>query len=89
MQSKIGSFLNPLGWISWVTNVDPPSTIFYAEYQNTSPRSTIDKRVKWAGNKSTLTVDDATKFIVESFIQGSEWLPDTEVKYDESLRSEQ
>ncbi|XP_030972795.1 pectinesterase 3-like [Quercus lobata] len=85
MQSEIGSFLNPLGWISWVTNVDPPSTIFYAEYQNTGPGSTIDKRVKWAGYKPTLTVDDATKFTVESFIQGSEWLPDTDVKYDESL----
>ena len=35
MQSKIGPFLNQLGWISWVTNVDPPSTIFYTEYQNT------------------------------------------------------
>lgn len=85
MQSEIGSFLNPLGWISWVTNVDPPSTIFYAEYQNTGPGSTVDKRVKWAGYKPTLTVDDATKFTVESFIQGSEWLPDTDVKYDESL----
>ena len=85
MQSEIGSFLNPLGWISWVTNVDPPSTIFYAEYQNTGPGSSVDKRVKWAGYKPTLAVDDATKFTVESFIQGSEWLPDTEVKYDESL----
>lgn len=85
MQSEIGSFLNPLGWISWVTNVDPPSTIFYAEYQNTGPGSAEDKRVKWAGYKPTLTVDDATKFTVESFIQGSEWLPDTDVKYDESL----
>ncbi|XP_030949825.1 pectinesterase 3-like [Quercus lobata] len=85
MQSEIGSFLNPLGWISWVTNVDPPSTIFYAEYQNTGPGSTVDKRVKWAGYKPTLTADDSTKFTVESFIQGSEWLPNTEVKYDESL----
>ncbi|KAK4591525.1 hypothetical protein RGQ29_021651 [Quercus rubra] len=85
MQSEIGSFLNPLGWISWVTNVDPPSTIFYAEYQNTGPGSSVDRRVKWAGYKPTLAVDDATKFTVESFIQGSEWLPNTEVKYDESL----
>ena len=78
-----------MGWISWVTNVDPPSTIFYAEYQNTGPGSSVDGRVKWAGYKPTLTVDDAIKFTVESFIQGSEWLPDTEVKYDESLWSEQ
>ncbi|KAK7845204.1 pectinesterase 3 [Quercus suber] len=83
--SEIGSFLNPLGWISWVTNVDPPSTIYYAEYLNTGPGSTVDKRVKWAGYKPTLVVDDAAKFTVESFIQGSEWLPDTDVKYDESL----
>ncbi|KAK7845211.1 pectinesterase 3, partial [Quercus suber] len=47
-------------------------------YQNTGPGSNVNGRVKWAGYKPTLTVDDATKFTVESFIQGSEWLPDTE-----------
>lgn len=85
MQTEVGSFLNSLGWIAWVTNVEPPSTIFYAEYQNTGPGASVDQRVKWAGYKPTLTLDEASKFTVESFIQGSEWLPNASVKYDESL----
>ncbi|KAJ8774029.1 hypothetical protein K2173_009460 [Erythroxylum novogranatense] len=85
MQSDIGGFLQPLGWTPWVTNVDPPTTIFYAEYLNTGPGSDVSKRVKWAGYKSTLTVDAAGKYTVQSFIQGDEWLPIGIVKYDGSL----
>jgi len=47
MQSGIGSFLNPLGWIEWVTNVELPKTIFYAEYQNTGAGATVDQQVQW------------------------------------------
>ena len=85
MQSDIGPFLNPVGWIEWVSKVEPPSTIFYAEYQNTGEGATVDKRVKWAGYKPTLTADEAAKFTVDSFIQGSDWLPGTDVKFDASL----
>jgi hypothetical protein len=46
MQSDIGSFLNPLGWIEWVTNVELPKTIFYAEYQNTGAGATVDQQVQ-------------------------------------------
>ncbi|KAG2722496.1 hypothetical protein I3843_02G113700 [Carya illinoinensis] len=85
MQSEIGAFLNPLGWKEWVANVEPPGTIFYAEYQNTGPGSTVDQRVKWAGFEPSLTADVAGKFSVESFIQGSDWLPETNVNFDSSL----
>lgn len=83
-QSQIESFLNPLGWVSWDPNVEPPSTIFYAEYQNAGPGSIVDKRVKWVGFKPTLTADQAAKFTVDSFIQGSDWLPKTNVNFDAS-----
>ncbi|KAG6668989.1 pectinesterase 3-like [Carya illinoinensis] len=85
IQSQIASFLNPLGWMSWVPNVEPPSTIFYAEYQNSGPGSIVDKRVKWIGYKPTLTSDEAGKFTVDSLIQGSDWLPETDVSYDASF----
>ncbi|KAA8541574.1 hypothetical protein F0562_022726 [Nyssa sinensis] len=85
MQTDIGPFLNPSGWIEWVSNVDPPSTIFYAEYQNTGPGSSVDKRVNWAGYKPSITVDQASKYTVESFIQGSDWLPEANVVFDSSL----
>lgn len=85
MQSEIGSFLNPLGWVGWVSNVDPPSTILYAEYQNTGRGSSVDQRVKWAGFRPTLTADEARKFTVESLIDGSSWLPQANVNFDVSL----
>ncbi|MED6163694.1 Pectinesterase 3 [Stylosanthes scabra] len=85
MQSNIGPFLNPVGWISWVANVDPPKTIFYGEYLNTGPRSDVSKRVTWAGYNPSLTQTDAAKFTVQSFIQGPEWLPNSAVTFDSAL----
>ncbi|KHN01475.1 Pectinesterase 3 [Glycine soja] len=85
MQSDIGSFLKPVGWISWVSNVEPVSTIFYAEYQNTGPGADVSQRVKWAGYKPTLTDVEADKFTVQSFIQGPEWLPNAAVEFDSTL----
>ncbi|XP_011048628.1 PREDICTED: pectinesterase 3 [Populus euphratica] len=85
MQSDIGPFLRPSGWMSWVSGVDPPATIFYAEYQNTGPGASVDGRVKWTGYRPALTVDEAGKFTVDSFIQGSEWLPATTVTFQSTL----
>ncbi|XP_022715369.1 pectinesterase 3 [Durio zibethinus] len=85
MQSNIGVFLDPAGWKEWVANVDPPSTIFYAEYQNSGPGSSVDKRVKWAGYRPTLSDVDAVKFTVGTFIQGQDWLPDATVSYEPAL----
>ncbi|KAK4773474.1 hypothetical protein SAY87_028493 [Trapa incisa] len=70
MQSSIGGFLNPKGWIEWVSGTDPPRTINYGEYQNTGPGASTAQRVTWTGYKPALTASQAGKFTVESFIQG-------------------
>ncbi|XP_050383844.1 pectinesterase 3 [Argentina anserina] len=85
MQSTIDINLDPLGWKEWVSNVEPPSSIFYAEYQNSGQGSSVDKRVTWAGYIPSLTKEDATRFTVDSFIQGNEWLPQTNVNFENSL----
>lgn len=85
MQSTIGPFLNALGWKEWVSGVDPPTSIFYAEYQNVGLGSNTSGRVRWAGYRPTLTIDEAAKFTVGNFIQGSEWLAEANVQYQESL----
>ncbi|KAJ4952202.1 hypothetical protein NE237_029034 [Protea cynaroides] len=85
MQSGIASIVDPTGWIPWIPNTTPPSTIFYAEYYNTGPGSNLDKRVKWEGYKPNITDEQASKFTVASFIRGSDWLPQTTVSYDSSL----
>lgn len=65
--------------------MDPPSTIFYAEYQNTGPGAGVEKRVKWGGYRSNITAQQASKFTVENFIQGSEWIPATNVFFESNL----
>ncbi|XP_038877946.1 pectinesterase 3 [Benincasa hispida] len=85
MQSEIGGFLQPVGWKEWVSGQDPPSSIFYGEYQNSGPGSNVDKRVKWAGYRPSLTDAEAGKFTVGTFLNGEDWLPATSVKFDTSL----
>lgn len=85
MQSDIGSFLKPEGWMSWVSGVDPPSTIFYGEYMNTGPGASVENRVKWAGYRPSLTETEAGKFTVGSFIEGTEWLPASTVAFESNL----
>lgn len=85
MQSEIGGFLQPIGWKEWVSGQDPPSSIFYGEYQNSGPGSNVDKRVKWTGYRPSLTDAEAAKFTVRTFLNGEDWLPATSVKFDSSL----
>ncbi|KNA25947.1 hypothetical protein SOVF_001630 [Spinacia oleracea] len=85
MQSIIGPVLHPSGWVGWVNGVEPPSTIYYAEYQNTGPGADISKRVTWAGFKPEITADEASKFTVGNFIDGSSWLASTDVAFDTAL----
>ncbi|KAG6418392.1 hypothetical protein SASPL_120596 [Salvia splendens] len=81
METNIGGFLNPKGWISWVANVDPPASIFYGEYRNSGLGSATANRVMWAGYKPAMTPAEASKYNVESLIQGPSWLPSTNVAF--------
>ncbi|VYS57346.1 unnamed protein product [Arabidopsis thaliana] len=77
MQSVIGSFVNPAGWIAWNSTYDPPPrTIFYREYKNSGPGSDLSKRVKWAGYKPISSDDEAARFTVKYFLRGDDnWIP--------------
>ena len=85
MESEIGPFLSPLGWVEWDTGVEPNSTIFYAEYNNSGPGSNVTGRVKWVGYRPNLTDDEAVKFTVQYFIQGNLWLPDADMEFESTL----
>jgi len=85
MESYIGDFLDPLGWIPWEPETDPPNTTFYAEYQNFGPGSAIDKRAGWLGVLPNITSDEAAKFTVEPFIQGRQWLVQANVFFQDTL----
>ncbi|KAF6139865.1 hypothetical protein GIB67_009712 [Kingdonia uniflora] len=82
METVMAGLVHPDGWLPWVPNTIPPSTIYYAEYQNTGPGAPLAKRVTWPGYKPTITAAEAGKFSVASLIQGGEWLPTANVKFD-------
>ncbi|XP_043722326.1 probable pectinesterase/pectinesterase inhibitor 46 [Telopea speciosissima] len=73
MESWVGGFINPAGWLPWVGNT-APNTIFYAEYNNVGPGSSTKNRVKWKGLKTSLSASQANKFTVNSFIGGGRWI---------------
>ncbi|QCD85783.1 pectinesterase [Vigna unguiculata] len=83
MQSTLGSFINPNGWLPWVGN-SAPDTIFYAEFQNVGPGASTKNRVKWKGLK-TITLKQATKFTVKTFISGDKWIPASGATFKSSL----
>ncbi|MQM15925.1 hypothetical protein Taro_048878 [Colocasia esculenta] len=81
MKSVLSGIINPAGWLAWSGN-SAPSTIFYAEYQNTGPGSSTKNRVKWKGVRTSLTQQQASGFTVGSFLAGNSWIPATAVPFN-------
>ncbi|CAI9771848.1 unnamed protein product [Fraxinus pennsylvanica] len=84
MQSMMGTFIDPKGWLPWV-GTGAPNTIFYAEFQNFGPGAVTKNRVEWKGLKLNLSASQAKKFSVNSFIDGQKWLPATGVSFKSGL----
>ncbi|XP_045822897.1 probable pectinesterase/pectinesterase inhibitor 25 [Trifolium pratense] len=83
MQSYIGDFVDPSGWLEWNGTLGL-DTIFYGEYDNYGPGSKIDNRVQWPGY-FLLNDTQAWNFTVLNFTLGNTWLPDTDIPYTEGL----
>ncbi|RWR74961.1 putative pectinesterase/pectinesterase inhibitor 24 [Cinnamomum micranthum f. kanehirae] len=84
MQSMLGSLIDPAGWLPWVGD-SVPNTIFYSEFQNHGPGSSMKNRVKWKGLRS-IHSKQAIKFTVKSFIEGDRWISEAGVPYKSGLR---
>ncbi|GFP94014.1 probable pectinesterase/pectinesterase inhibitor 46 [Phtheirospermum japonicum] len=85
MESKLGSLIDPKGWLPWHKNTTAPDTIFYVEHGNVGPGANTDNRVKWKGLRVKDTQNDATNFTVRSLIDGDQWLPATGVPFQADL----
>jgi pectinesterase len=83
MQSTLGDFISPNGWLPWIGD-SAPDTIFYAEFQNVGKGSSTKNRVKWKGVKN-ITNKEAKKFTVKAFLSGDKWIPDSGATYKSSL----
>ncbi|XP_059294889.1 probable pectinesterase/pectinesterase inhibitor 46 [Lycium ferocissimum] len=84
MQSNLGGFIHPTGWMPWV-GTTAPNTIFYAEYKNIGAGANTKNRVNWKGLKLRLTSKIVSKFTVKPFIQGDKWLPAAGIPFKAGL----
>ncbi|GFQ05822.1 pectinesterase 3 [Phtheirospermum japonicum] len=86
MKTNISRIVSPLGWTPWVDKAVPPASIFYAKYLNIGAGVNMSNRVKWHGYKSNLTTAQASKYDVQSFIDGTSWVPVTGVTYEATFK---
>ncbi|KAK9724459.1 hypothetical protein RND81_05G074600 [Saponaria officinalis] len=80
MESFLDNLINSAGWLEWSGNF-ALNTLFYGEYKNFGPGSSISGRVKWGGYKVITSVTEASQFSVANFIGGQSWLPATSVPF--------
>ncbi|KAK4483717.1 hypothetical protein RD792_010919 [Penstemon davidsonii] len=74
MESQIEGVVDRVGWVSWEPEIEPPSSLFYAEYKNVGVGSDLGNRVKWVGFRPNITEEEAENFSVEKFLEGNQWL---------------
>ncbi|KAJ3704862.1 hypothetical protein LUZ61_008567 [Rhynchospora tenuis] len=73
MESEIGDFIHPDGFLPW--NGDfALKTLTYREFNNNGPGAATAGRVKWAGYKLIKDKAEASKYTVENFLHGEEWI---------------
>ncbi|CAA7016728.1 unnamed protein product [Microthlaspi erraticum] len=84
MQSFLDGSIHPSGWFPWSGGFALKS-LFYGEFGNSGPGSSVSGRVNWAGYHPALTLTEAQGFTVSGFIGGNSWLPSTGVVYESGL----
>ncbi|KAI3524869.1 hypothetical protein L1887_03536 [Cichorium endivia] len=83
IESYIDGLIDPAGWIPWSGDGGLDS-LYYGEYGNIGPGSTLDGRVTWPGYH-VMDYYEATNFTVSEFIAGEEWLDSTSFPYDDGV----
>ncbi|MGD7309644.1 pectinesterase family protein, partial [Ralstonia pseudosolanacearum] len=70
MESRIGDFLRPEGWMKWNETSKFENSCEYREYGNKGPGADKSKRVKWPGFK-VVDKAQAEKYTITRFSRGS------------------
>lgn len=59
------------GWLPWSGDF-ALSTLYYGEFKNSGPGSSLSQRVTWS---SQIPAEHVNAYSVQNFIQGDEWMP--------------
>ncbi|CAH9069759.1 unnamed protein product [Cuscuta europaea] len=83
MQSRMESIIDPTGWREWGegSNASSSTCLYYGEYRNTRPGASTNRRVDWPGYHKITRASEAILFTVQNFINGTTWLPGTNVPF--------
>lgn len=68
---NLGALITPQGWMPWSGNF-ALETLFYGEFQNSGPGSSLSQRVTWS---SRIPAEHVHTYSVQNFIQGDQWIP--------------
>ncbi|KAF7824889.1 putative pectinesterase/pectinesterase inhibitor 60 [Senna tora] len=79
MKTYIENLVSPLGWSPWGNSNFALNTLYFGEYRNLGPGSSINNRVKWPGFHIITSPTEASSFTVNSLLAGRTWLPSTEI----------
>lgn len=81
MQSYMSDVVKPKGWLDWDGSDAWCNTLFYGEFMNRGPGSSLVDRVNWPGFHVLKNSSEALNFTVGRFIEGDYWLNSTGVEY--------
>ncbi|XP_039128701.1 putative pectinesterase/pectinesterase inhibitor 22 [Dioscorea cayenensis subsp. rotundata] len=84
MQTYLSAQVQPQGWLEWFGDFGL-RTLFYGEYMNYGPGSSVAGRVRWPGYHVIKDEAVASYFTVRRFIDGTSWLPSTGVAFTADL----
>lgn len=84
MQSFVDNVIDSAGWLEWDGDFGI-DTLFYGEYKNSGPGSSVNGRVKWGGFKIITRKNEASLFSVRNFIGGQSWLPSTGIPFTSNI----
>ncbi|KAJ1417152.1 Pectinesterase, catalytic [Sesbania bispinosa] len=84
INTYMSAMVQPRGWLEWLGNF-ALDTLWYGEYRNYGPGSSLAGRVKWPGYHIMKDAGTASFFTVQRFINGDSWLPGTGVKFTSGL----
>ncbi|KAK6132403.1 hypothetical protein DH2020_033842 [Rehmannia glutinosa] len=83
-QNQMDGLIDPQGWLAF-NNAPPPRTIFFAENNNKGPGAVTNRRVRWPGVRVTLSKEEVSRFNVNNFVNGEQWLQNTGVPFQPFL----
>ncbi|CAL1405198.1 unnamed protein product [Linum trigynum] len=86
MKTYLHRIVNPAGWSKWGGKDDfGLSTLYFGEYKNFGPGSSLRSRVKWKGFHAIHDAVTAKHFTVHGLYAGRSWLSSTGVPFNDGL----